>query len=172
MSAHRRYQVTGDSWLEVQFDVLINFHCSCFVLAIQMKLYWTVVSYLCRSIRLNLIIVFLSYSADCPVHAESLTRVSSSKQSADWRNNEELRFSNNPTATKGFSSAVFAPSARYAHYRAPNCFNSNEYQVAHVRREKKASQYGLLAPAPTRRAIVIQKCDDAPDPFCILTRER
>lgn len=112
-------------------------------------------------------------NANCPVHSSSLTRAISSKNSTDWRNHEEARVFSNPKNTKGFNSAVFAPSTRQTQYRVPNCFSSEEYHVAHLRRDSKISsrdKYGQMA--PVRRAIVIQNADNAPDPFCILAREK
>ena len=121
------------------------------------------------------VVTFSTSSPGCPVHSDILTHMKSSKHGADWRKNEEPRFADNQTATKGFNSTVFAPPNRYAHYRTPNFFTSDECQIAHVRREKKVSQrdqYGQRVPVSSRRAVVIQKADDAPDPFCILTREK
>jgi len=116
----------------------------------------------------------LDQNLNCPVHSDALTQHNSAKPGTDWRNHQESRLSNNPASTKGFSSAVFAPSSRHVQYRTPNFLNSDEYQVAHVRRGKvsQRDKYGQPVPVSTRRAIVIQKSDDAPDPFCILTREK
>lgn len=117
----------------------------------------------------------LDHTANCPVHSDALTQVNSAKHDSEWRNHEVPRSPYKPMSTKCLSSAVFSPSSRQGHYRTPNFFTSDEYQIAHVRREKKfyqRDQYGQMVPVSKRRAIVIQKADDAPDPFCILRKEK
>ena len=120
----------------------------------------------------------LLLSSDCPHHPDAVSRVDSAQHfnsDCNWRNQEAPRLPQKPVASDSLNSTVFAPPLRPVHYRTPTFFTSDEYQIAHVRREKTFNlrdQYGQLVPASRRRAIVIQKTDDAPDPFCVLTREK
>lgn len=120
----------------------------------------------------------LDHSANCPHHPDAVSRVDSAQHfssDCNWRNQEAPRLPQKPVASDSLNSTVFAPPLRPVHYRTPTFFTSDEYQIAHVRREKTFNlrdQYGQLVPTSRRRAIVIQKTDDAPDPFCVLTREK
>ena len=110
--------------------------------------------------------------ADCGViHSEAPTQLYPPKQGSGWKNNEARP--RKPTGTKSSNSAFVSPPRGYHH--TPAFLAANEYQTAHAWRKRGISQRdhcGQLGPVPHRRAIVINRTHDAPDPFCILTREK
>lgn len=114
-------------------------------------------------------------STDCPVHTGSFFGHDSTKQNTRRPNNEESRFLNNTKTDHGFSSVVFSPSTRHSQTRVPNLFpsRSDEYRVQMQGRglEKAISQRDHYRP-PVRRAIVIEKLEDAPDPFSVLIKDK
>lgn len=120
-------------------------------------------------------LMLADHNSNCPVHTGSFFGHDSTKQNTHRQKTEESRFLNNTKTDHGFSSVVFAPSTRHSQTRVPNLFpsRSDEYRVQMQGRglEKAISQRDHYRP-PVRRAIVIEKLENAPDPFSVLIKEK
>jgi len=106
-------------------------------------------------------------STNHAIHFQAPTELQRPNQDASRKNAEEAR--HNSTAIKS-SRSVFV-SARPGYHRNP--FSNS--QTARMRRKRgvnQAGHRGQLVPVSQRRTIVINRAHDAPDPFCILTREK
>lgn len=104
---------------------------------------------------------------DNAIHFQAPTELQRPNQDASRKNAEAPR--HNSTAIKS-SRSVFV-SARPGYHHNP----LSNSQTARMRRKRGVNQAGYrgqLVPVSQRRTIVINKAHDAPDPFCILTREK